>query len=393
MQLSSAKNEKLFANWSETRAILDLLSQVIEIHSGLVSSSKDISSKCFLKAAAQLNATEKNLSDVLSAYGDSVKVFLDLQTRHVALKEQLMQDMQTGWLENFRWNVVKEGAFGADDEAAVELLLVSSKELKSQMQDVVGAMDRTGTLDANLKTFGEKLVKLFLKPLLAVPGVMITSSADLAWNRLRIVMPSAGAKKGATQKVPDAAHMLHEIESIFVFLHQCFNEYSTPDTADGGLGKEGPEIPLMARLGQHLANELVDLVISECVCKAVPSKRVDLKDFQVVIAATKTLQQKLSSMRFLDDAKLLDYVNNVDLVFANKKCQEILERARDLMKSEIHNEISVSIDDCEPKDLKLTLAEEDLSKGQAKERVAELVDSKLSPPFRFPKCKIRLVCC
>lgn len=392
MQLSSAKNDKLFADLSETQAILGLLSQLIEVHAGLVASSKDINSKCFLKAAVQLNATEKVLSNVFATYGDSVKVFPDLQTRHVTLKEQLVQDTQTSWSENFRWNVVKDGASGANGAVVVELSLVSSKELKSQMQDVVKAMDSTGTLDANIKTLGEKLTKLFLKPLLAVPGANVSSSADLAWNRIRIVTPGAIAE-GATRKVPDAPLVLHEIESIFVFLHQCFTEYSTPGTSESSPGKEGLEMPLMACLGRHLANELVDLVISECISKAVPSNRIDLKDFQVVIVATKTLQQKLSSMGFLNDAKLLDYVDNVDLVFANKKCQEILERARDLMTTEIHNEVSVSIDDCELKDLKLSLAEEDLSKGQAKERVAELVDSKLAPPFRFPKCKIRSVCC
>lgn len=53
-------------------------------------------------------------------------------------------------------------------------------------------------------------------------------------------------------------------------------------------------------------------------------------------------------MRFLkgDTTDLLKYARNINSHFANKKCQDVIVAARNLMTSEIHNTVKVLGDYC-----------------------------------------------
>jgi len=41
---------------------------------------------------------------------------------------------------------------------------------------------------------------------------------------------------------------------------------------------------------------------------------------------------------------MMDYVKNVDVLFANKRCVELLDEARQLIMSDIHNVVQVNYD-------------------------------------------------
>lgn len=62
-----------------------------------------------------------------------------------------------------------------------------------------------------------------------------------------------------------------------------------------------------------------------------------------VIESTEEFEKALKKMQFLkeDTTALLKYACNVDSHFANKKCQDVIMAARNLMTSEIHNTVKV----------------------------------------------------
>jgi len=43
-----------------------------------------------------------------------------------------------------------------------------------------------------------------------------------------------------------------------------------------------------------------------------------------------------------DERTMVDYVKNVDVLFANKRCVELLDEARRLIMSDIHNIVQVA---------------------------------------------------
>ena len=77
----------------------------------------------------------------------------------------------------------------------------------------------------------------------------------------------------------------------------------------------------------------------------IPSTPEGLEDFKEVVVMTTTFQKKLTSLGFADDTsgKLVDYVNNVNMLFAEKKCQEILRAARSLMMSDVCKTVLVRL--------------------------------------------------
>lgn len=63
-----------------------------------------------------------------------------------------------------------------------------------------------------------------------------------------------------------------------------------------------------------------------------------------IIQSTEKFENSLKEMRFLkgDTTDLLKYARNINSHFANKKCQDVIVMARNLMTSEIHNTVKVS---------------------------------------------------
>lgn len=62
-----------------------------------------------------------------------------------------------------------------------------------------------------------------------------------------------------------------------------------------------------------------------------------------IIQSTEDFENALKEMRFLkgDTTDLLKYARNINSHFANKKCQDVIVAARNLMTSEIHNTVKV----------------------------------------------------
>lgn len=62
-----------------------------------------------------------------------------------------------------------------------------------------------------------------------------------------------------------------------------------------------------------------------------------------IIQSTEEFENALKEMRFLkgNTTDLLKYARNINSHFANKKCQDVIVAARNLMTSEIHNTVKV----------------------------------------------------
>lgn len=64
-----------------------------------------------------------------------------------------------------------------------------------------------------------------------------------------------------------------------------------------------------------------------------------------MIKSAEEFEKALKNMQILkgDTTDLLKYARNVNSHFANKKCQDVIVAARNLMTSEIHNTVKVTL--------------------------------------------------
>ncbi|XP_038079437.1 centromere/kinetochore protein zw10 homolog [Patiria miniata] len=106
-------------------------------------------------------------------------------------------------------------------------------------------------------------------------------------------------------------------------------------------GKNGDEnTTLMAMLGEHIWPELSKCIITHCLVHSIPTSSSKLNEYKAVITATERFEASLRKTgQFIAETAslLLTYARDVNVHFANKKCQELIVEARKLMKRELHN--------------------------------------------------------
>lgn len=149
---------------------------------------------------------------------------------------------------------------------------------------------------------------------------------------------------------------------------------------------------LMTLFGNHCCDQLINIIIEDCLARSVPTNHRDLPKFEMVKDSTVAFQKDLVTLGFLSasNTALTDYVGNVNLLFANKKCQEILERARTLMMGDIHNIVKVADSQCSEKGI-LNLDGASSKKMKINENLTSSDNTKLSSVYHFPCCYIRSV--
>lgn len=92
-------------------------------------------------------------------------------------------------------------------------------------------------------------------------------------------------------------------------------------------------------IGRDLRDNLSELLIKHCLEKTIPPTSEGLKNFDTVIQNTKDLHAELvrSEIFTANFTAVTDYVENIDTLFINKKCEEYTTTALKLMKQDLHN--------------------------------------------------------
>uniref|UniRef100_T1JGN2 Uncharacterized protein n=1 Tax=Strigamia maritima TaxID=126957 RepID=T1JGN2_STRMM len=127
----------------------------------------------------------------------------------------------------------------------------------------------------------------------------------------------------------------------------------------------------MSMLGHVIGLDFSDLLIKDCLTIAIPSNKNDLQDFCRIIEETSRFQEFLVSVGFLhaDQKTILEYARNVDALFANKMCRDVLDKARKLMLMQLHDTVQLTA----PSDAN---------------SVPKSSENKLNNVFIFPTCQI-----
>lgn len=295
--------------------------------------------------------------------------------------QKLITDLSEKWKDMIQWTVPDEkGKASESDSIRKTELRVNTKGGKADLLDkVVIGMKKMNILDEKMRKFGDNLLKFVIEPIMRYGQCEVTESETSSSKILTV-----SVKNEEESGFPAPQEMFGKLDKVLQFLNpnllyvvigEAASENTNPRT-------------LMTVLGDLIANQTLELAVKQCLIKAIPSSNKELEEFGNVIIMTEEVQKHLIKLCFIQPGNtiLVDYVQNVNVLFANKKCQEILEKARRLMTTEVHNTIVVSHD--KPLGELPTLVE---GVGRKKPRRDELaVESPLSGnTFRLPKCHIR----
>ena len=318
------------------------------------------------------------LSQRVYGHEDEIKILHAIQIESQIQMEKLTNDLSEKWRELIVWTVpddkVKEGT------RKTELKLNIKEENSMLLDKVVLGMKKIKILDDKMKRFSERLLVQVIEPLMKYSACEILDSETSQAKVLTLVVTA-----GPETPAPAPLEMYAHLDKVLRFL----NPNLLYVVVGEGITENDPPVTLMNKLGSLIADQTLTLAVKECLIRSIPTSNKELEDFNSVIAMTEEAHKQLVSLRFIepDNKILLDFIGNVNVLFANKKCQEILEKARGLMTTEVHNTTVVSHD--KPLGKLPSLGEGTAGVKKAK-RDDLAVDSPLSVnTFRLPKCHIR----
>ena len=335
----------------------------------------------------------KSLEEMQSILDMPVVEFEGMMSVFTALKDKfslqhmvLESTVSESWSHGVKWNIpnIQLSKTDKNGRKCVELHIHKGEKKKNQvLTSTAQTLLHLNLLDTKLKIFADRFLQHFYTPIVTCPSAEVTTSET--------EVPCQFSVSYAENKKNNQSSVVAPMD-CFSKLHKLFSALNTHLLNISVETSEGEMTSLMQRVGRLIATECVDLVTKECLGPAIPSNSRDLENFGDVISATKVFQEQLISFSFLEagDTRLTDFVGNVNELFGNKQCQEILEKARKLMTSEIHNMVRVDNEHPFSKGGLPALAVGGAKKAKLAENVALAAQTKLSEKtFRLPKCYVR----
>ncbi|KAK6182146.1 hypothetical protein SNE40_009894 [Patella caerulea] len=369
LNVSTSEFQSLSRELIEVNGILSILETLVQLHDYLEEVAESTKAKKFGHAADALSKINELVSKPLPYQDSDIKIFDALITEFKVQKEKLIFDLNDVWKEHIAWRSPENVASTGD---LIELKVVIGGEEMHVIEHMIDALEKINHLDSKIKVFGERFLTRLVKSLLSNENVTIKENTNRNEKVITLNL------KTDIHTAPLFVTFFRKFEELITFLNESFLKLS--------ITRNGNRVTLLELLGAEVANSAVDMIIKECLSLAIPSTVEHLEGFRKVINATENFQKFLMDIKFLPESNtaLLAYVQNVNVLYANKKCQQISGHARKLMTSNVHNTVDIS------KDVTLQPLPQ-LQKGDSTttQTVELTTEEKLSPDsFKMPDCKI-----
>lgn len=393
LNLSTVEFEALTTKLEESKSILVLLDKLVKIYDKLTTSEEELSKGNYEVAAQHLSVIDSLLKTPVNSRETNVAIIRAIKKTYCLRMEKLIQDLGESWLQRVKWTLPEITDDQASNKRSTKKSLKKKLELQfSQgeadnaisLESTIRAMYMVGILEPKLKSFGGKLIEYILKPLLSSSHVQL----HIQSHSLTLLSQT---DKDSSAPLPQKA--MEKIQLVMIFLYDQLLHVPVKRCEGDGSG-EGDEAPqsqetMMGLLGKVVGNDVLELIVKDCLASSIPSGAAEFESFSDnTVEIINQFEGQLRKLGFIQETNtvLSSFVNDVDLLFANKKTQEILQKARVLMTSEIHNSVKVGSDQCS--DFSDTTKTDEVKKPKT-ENVSLPPDKKLSSRFfQLPSCYI-----
>ncbi|XP_006890853.1 PREDICTED: centromere/kinetochore protein zw10 homolog isoform X2 [Elephantulus edwardii] len=393
LHVSTAEFTDLKHQLQRDSLVLNLLKQLQEFSTAIEDYNCAIAEKKYVTAAKHLEEAQKCWKLLKSRKCFDLKLLKSLSMELTIQKQNILYHLGEEWQKLIVWKVPpSKDTNSLEFHLQTELHLCteqSQKEEKSpalSMSSVLLAFSILGELNTKLKSFGKMLLNYILKPLASCPSLhaVVESQPPVVTLRFESVTTNL--------EYPSPSDVFVKIKLVLEMLHKQLLDLPL----DADLENEKPpQMALAEMLGDLIWEDLSECLIKNCLVYSIPTNSSKLQQYEEIIQSTEEFENTLKKMRFLkgDTTDLLKYARNINSHFANKKCQDVIVAARNLMTSEIHNTVKIT------PDAKINLPDlpctEDDEKVQKVSKVPYDEAGKLKPEnpldqhsFSMPTCRI-----
>ncbi|RUS69307.1 hypothetical protein EGW08_022931 [Elysia chlorotica] len=361
LSFSAGEFQDLNSKLAESKLIYEGLEKLTMITSLLQESERCMHAKQYSQAASSLSEVEKMLKCPLTSQDAKISILAALATEVKVRKGQLDCLLTDLWKEFVQWNIKAEKNAPLQQQemigppVKVSLCVSCEGNCHSELRNLVIGLHKQNLLNMQMKTFVDRFKKFIVPLIVEYPVLDIEVLTAGTVKTLVILRKEEAAEQGIDKAYASVFSNLIYVmtELSAMLLDSEFDAQDTDnmrntskDTSGSEPGSVDRGDTMMSWLGAEIGPWLLDQLQRTVIAKAVPTSSKDMDGFEDVIVQVTALHEKLVEIGFIqaDNQILLKSVENVNMLFSNKKSQTILVEARKLMISGLHEGVAVTDD-------------------------------------------------
>ena len=363
----------------------------IQIHVILQSIDAEIRQRSFVTAVSSFETVQPLLQSLRAEYPLELAVVKLLQMELSVTRERLLYELGEAWNQLVFWTFPTEGRHDRRQKTS-SLSVAVSADKRSQLSQVVLAMSEVNLLTMRIRTFAERIVTHFVEPVVSNH----TSLVQTVEEAEQAVVSISSIPSPATEQIPvPPSEAFQKLQQILSFLHKMFTGVTLHDP-------DAKPMPLLQKIGRLMSDRLFNLLYDNCILPAMPVSTGNpetLMSFSSIMTDTEQFHNTLDELgllpKFSADGdelcgmeSLINRLNNANAKLASIRSQELLYRARQLMRQELQKSIRVSTD--------LPVGDVTSCEGRSRELdvfVKSCREQAAGSGLKLPTCQIRFVMC
>ncbi|XP_050537251.1 centromere/kinetochore protein zw10 homolog isoform X2 [Daktulosphaira vitifoliae] len=296
----------------ESKFSLSIIEQVLLVCMNLTNDSQTklllIDKIKNLQTAKEILTNNENLS--------KLNCYKHLMREHMRLTDVLHSHCISTWRNQIEWI---ENNDDAPDSCKITLKITGNEE---EFQDTIYALRYFDALNAEIKSFGNKLLELVIKPII-VHNYEISITRTIHYSSLSL--------KVSQQDDGFLFTIIKKLKKVFEFLKTML-----PSDID--------KIKLMPYLGSYINQPFCNVFNNVALFNAIPTKYNLLEDFQEELKEVYEFNNYLNKLGLFEEINndLIKNLENMDNIFFNKISQMYYDKARYIIKKDLHDLIEVN---------------------------------------------------
>lgn len=276
-------------------------------------------------------------------------------TKHTAqlIWDSLLHDLFSEWGRMVVWNVK------ADTQKTVITITLTIDDTPSVV-DILNALDRSKKLSEKVSEFAQFLLKDVLVAIIHEDCTVYDETDELMTFT---IMHKLNFK-------PQYDTVIFNLRLLFNYLNNKLNIDFKRDTT------------IMTMIGREISSEFSDILVKDCLIDTIPNNINDLQCYGRITTEIESFQNFLVLVKFFtENFSILQYMHNIDVLFASKSSQHFLETARAIMLKDLSATMSIGVE---------SIQEEDNTIQPSEDSAALNILHKTIPNslFYFPRCMI-----
>ncbi|XP_013187032.1 centromere/kinetochore protein zw10 homolog [Amyelois transitella] len=284
-------------------------------------------------------------------------LYVNTKTTGQLILDNLLHELFNEWTELVYTNI------NASPKKTVITFKIKLDE--SQMsRDILNALERCKRLREKVTELGQFLLKEVLIPIIHNDCTVFAETDIL----MTITINHKPNYK------PPYDHVIANLRLLFHYLSNRLNiEFDCDRT-------------IIRKIGSEIAVAFRDILVEDCLIDTIPNNINELQSYGKITSEIEDFQHFLTVVKFFPEENLsiLDYVNNIDVIFSEKSSQYFLETARSIMLKDLSATMSIGVE---------TIPESNEVVGspldENTEDALKILDATIPKSlFYFPRCMI-----